>query len=57
VTEAKVVKQLRYVTIKDRRYIALADVASLLLEFAGAEETDVRNRIHELVNNLNKRSP
>ena len=42
----------RFVNIKGRVYISVDDLATLLSEFAGAEESDVRNRINELKSNI-----
>jgi hypothetical protein len=43
------VMPIRFVMVKEVKYLRLEDVTEILLEFAGSEETDVRNRMHELV--------
>lgn len=48
---------LRTVTYKGRLYFERQDIIGYLREFAGSEETDVRNRLLELVDNLNGPMP
>jgi hypothetical protein len=43
---------MRTIKYKDVIYLRKEDVISLILEFGGAEETDVRNRCKDLANNL-----
>ena len=50
--EAPVIKTLRFVTVRNRRYVALVDVADVLRDVAGTEETDVRNRLNMLADSM-----
>lgn len=43
---------VRYVTIKGVRYLRADDVATYINELAGAEETDVRDRLTEASVNM-----
>lgn len=45
---------LRTVMIRGTLYVRAEDMVELIREFAGSEETDTRNRLHELANNLLK---
>lgn len=44
----------RYIKTHGTKYLRLEDVCDLLREFGGSEETDVRNRIDELIINLTR---
>ena len=44
--------QLRFVDIRDVRYLRLEDVAAFIRELDGGEETDVRHRIDQAAQNL-----
>ncbi len=46
--------KIRYIRTKGVTYIRAEDVQTLLLEFGGSEETDVRERMGQLVRNLTK---
>ena len=39
--------QLRFVDVRDVRYLRLEDVAAFIRELGGGEETDVRHRLAE----------
>ena len=43
---------VRTVTVRGVKYIRMEDAAELVLAVAATEETDVRNRLTELANNL-----
>lgn len=43
---------VRFVTVKGKTYLLKEDVAEIIREVAGGEETDVRNRLEELAYNL-----
>lgn len=45
---------MSFLTYKNKRYVSLDDIKYLLLEFGASEETIVRDRIKELINNLSK---
>lgn len=45
---------VRFVTLNGNTYFRKEDVIELLTEFGGTEETDVCNRMQDLVNNLRK---
>lgn len=45
--------QMQFVTVKGKVYIAKESIAEYILEIAGGEETDVRDRLEEAVRNLN----
>jgi hypothetical protein len=45
---------MRFVTINEVTYLRKEDIVELLLEFGGSEETDVRNRMDELIQDLQK---
>jgi hypothetical protein len=50
VTEPKF--QLRFVDIRDVRYLRLEDVAAFIRELGGGEETDVRHRLDQAAKTL-----
>lgn len=41
---------IRYVVVKNKRYILSDDVANYIRTLAETEETDVRNRLNEAAN-------
>jgi hypothetical protein len=43
---------MRFIKFDSAYYLRAEDVFSLLEEFGGAEETDVRNRIGEIITNI-----
>lgn len=43
---------VRFVLVKGVRYLRADDVATYLAGIAATEETDVRNRLNEVVRNL-----
>ncbi len=45
---------MRFVNIKGSIYIRKEDIVEFIREIAGAEETDVRNRLNEAATNINK---
>lgn len=49
--------QVRFVRFEGITYLRAEDVAAYLREVAGAEETDVRNRLNEAARNLTQRAP
>jgi hypothetical protein len=44
--------QLRFVDVREVRYLRLEDVAAFIGELGGGEETDVRWRLEEAARNL-----
>lgn len=46
---------IRHVHVNGATYLRMEDVVSFIREIAGAEETDVRNRLNEAANNLTKK--
>lgn len=44
--------QLRFVDVREVRYLRLEDVAAFICELGGGEETDVRWRLEEAAKNL-----
>ncbi len=48
----KDIKKLRYVVVKGVAYLRAEDVADLIRELGGGEETDVRNRLNEAAENV-----
>lgn len=50
------IKQVRFLEVKGVRYLCAADVSDYVREIAASEETDVRNRLNEAANNLQKRN-
>ena len=44
--------QLRFVDIRDARYLRLEDVGAFIRELGGGEETDVRQRLDQAAKNL-----
>lgn len=45
---------VRFISVGDVVYLRSNDVIELLNTFASTEETDVRNRLNELISNLHK---
>lgn len=45
--------EIRTITYQKRLYFERQDLLEYLREFAGSEETDVRRRMEELIENLN----
>lgn len=54
-TDEKVIHRFRYVTVRGTRYLHVEDVAAFVRQLGGVEETDVRTRLYEAANNLQKR--
>jgi len=47
---------IRTIIWHNRKYARLDDIAELLREVAATEETDVRNRLNELADNLHEKN-
>lgn len=47
-------KNIRLVKVHGVIYLHVNDVVELLNDFASSEETDVRNRLNELIRNIRK---
>ena len=45
-------QNIRYVTIKDKKYILVEDVVNLIKSIGDTQETDARRIIHEVANSL-----
>ena len=45
---------IRFVTVNGKRYLFVDDVAVAIKEVAATEETDTRNRLNKLANNIQK---
>jgi hypothetical protein len=50
--EIEVEMDVRFIKVRSVFYLRAQDVFSLLEEFGGAEETDVRNRVLYLIANI-----
>jgi hypothetical protein len=48
------VNPVRTITVKGNTYIRVEDVANLLMDFGATEETDVRNRLRELAQQIHR---
>ena len=49
--------KIRYVLVKGEKYLRLEDVVDYMRAIADTEETDVRNRLYEAVQNLLQGNP
>lgn len=50
--EIEVEMDIRFIKVRSAFYLRADDVFSLLEEFSGAEETDVKNRMNHLITNI-----
>jgi hypothetical protein len=44
--------KLRFVDVRDARYLRIEDVSAFIRELGGGEETDVRHRLDQAAKNL-----
>ena len=47
---------IRFVTVNGKKYLFVDDVAVVIKEVAATEETDTRNRLNALANNIQQSS-
>lgn len=45
-------RDIRFIDFRGHRYLRAEDILAIMQEFGAAEETDVRNRVIELVGNI-----
>ena len=45
----------RFVIVNNKKYMLDKDIAEIIREFAGSEETDVRRRLYKLASNIERK--